>query len=98
LSCSGILPGSGQCSGSTSKEFAGRKRCGSQVDIERFFVLFQWDLGLNSGLCACKAVTLHLSQTPHPLFCGYFGDGGHMNYLPKLALNSSSLDLSLASS
>jgi hypothetical protein len=40
----------------------------------------------------------HLNQTSSPFCSGYFGDGGLMNCLPKLASNLSPLDLSLSSS
>jgi hypothetical protein len=42
-----------------------------------------------------KQVLYDLSNTCNPFFSGYFGDGGLMNYLPKLALNHDPPKLSL---
>jgi hypothetical protein len=46
-----------------------------------------WDWGVNSGLCTAKQVLYFLSHLSSLFFAGDFGDGGHVNLLPGLALN-----------
>jgi hypothetical protein len=53
---------------------------------------------LNSGLHASKANTQLLESHLQPFCSGYFGHGGHMNYLPRLALNHDPSYLGLQSS
>jgi hypothetical protein len=47
--------------------------------------LFWWDLGLNSGLCACKASThkgVSTTLVMPPVNFALVGDGGFTKYLP----------------
>jgi hypothetical protein len=64
-----------------------------------FFSFSFWlDWGLNSGLQLAKQALYLLSHTSSPFCCGYFGDGGLVNYLPRLDLNLDPHDLSHPSS
>jgi hypothetical protein len=60
-------------------------------------LLFWWVWGLNSGLCACKAVLLPLVTALVHFSLDIFGDGGLMDHLAGLALNHNPLYLSLSS-
>jgi hypothetical protein len=59
-------------------------------------------IGFLGGIGVCKHLlakqVLCFNHTSSPFSSGYFGDGGLVNYLPKLALNLDPPDLSLQSS
>jgi hypothetical protein len=77
-----------------------QSRCLSilKCTLALLFFFFLWDWGLNSGLCAYKVDTHHLSPASSPFCSGYFGDGGLANYLPGLSSNLSLSDFSLPNS
>jgi hypothetical protein len=62
-------------------------------------IFFWWDWRLNLGLCASKAGALPLEPHLQSIFAlVIFGDGLFVSYLPGLALNCNSPDLSLPTS
>jgi hypothetical protein len=68
-----------------------------KIDLFKFIILQYWDL--NSGLHTCKAGPLPLEpHFPSILLGSFCRWGGLENYLPKVASNCDSPDLSLPSS
>jgi hypothetical protein len=64
---------------------------------EKNFYFFGGIWVLTQGFMVAKQALCCLSHTCSPFCSGYFGDGGLMNYLPGLASNHHSPNLSLPS-